>query len=217
MHYTVYRTTNLINGKTYIGVHATEDPNDPYLGSGQVLKAAIRKHGKAAFRKEILFVFDNPKAMSDKESELVTRDFVDREDTYNLVPGGKQGDSWYQSRKGMVYLSEVQSERGKKGNAATRRLWDTSPEWRKRYQSALSVAQKRKGNQKHATFNFEGRRHSEETLQKMRASAAGREGEKNPSFGTKWVCSPSGEQRKIPASELQQYLTAGWKRGRGRL
>lgn len=32
MHYTVYQTTNLINSKIYVGVHATEDLNDSYLG-----------------------------------------------------------------------------------------------------------------------------------------------------------------------------------------
>lgn len=37
----VYMTTNLVNGKRYIGQHTTENLNDGYLGSGKILKNAI--------------------------------------------------------------------------------------------------------------------------------------------------------------------------------
>jgi len=49
MHYIVYKTTNLINKKIYIGIHSTENINDGYLGSGTALKRAIAKHGKENF------------------------------------------------------------------------------------------------------------------------------------------------------------------------
>ncbi len=41
MKYVVYKTTNLVNSKYYIGVHRTNDPNDDYLGSGNLIKRAI--------------------------------------------------------------------------------------------------------------------------------------------------------------------------------
>ena len=41
--YTVYKTTNLINGSIYIGVHKTSNINDTYIGSGKLLKSAIKK------------------------------------------------------------------------------------------------------------------------------------------------------------------------------
>ena len=44
MYYFIYRTTNLINGKYYIGQHHTEDLNDGYLGSGRVFIQAIKKY-----------------------------------------------------------------------------------------------------------------------------------------------------------------------------
>jgi hypothetical protein len=45
-HY-IYKTTNLINGKIYIGKRSHKNPEkDKYLGSGNVLKQAISKYGK---------------------------------------------------------------------------------------------------------------------------------------------------------------------------
>ena len=54
--YIVYKITNQINGKFYIGVHATSDVNDGYMGSGKYLKRAQNKHGIENFTKEILLL-----------------------------------------------------------------------------------------------------------------------------------------------------------------
>ena len=91
MLYTVYRTTNLLNGKTYIGKHQTLDADDSYLGSGVFIQRAIRKYGRANFRKDILFVLASEEEMNLKEAELVTEEFVSRDDTYNIGVGGQGG------------------------------------------------------------------------------------------------------------------------------
>ena len=46
MNYTIYKTTNTVNNKIYIGKHQTENINDSYLGSGISLERAINKYGK---------------------------------------------------------------------------------------------------------------------------------------------------------------------------
>lgn len=90
--YYVYKTTNLINDKIYIGVHKSEDiENDTYLGSGYILVKAIKHHGKDNFKREILFEFNTDEEAFAKEKEIVNEDFVARRDTYNTALGGHGG------------------------------------------------------------------------------------------------------------------------------
>jgi len=88
MYYTIYKTTNLINNKIYIGLHQATNPYDSYLGSGKLLKKAIKKYGKQNFNKEVLHIFLSRKEMVNMEKELVNKDFINRSDTYNLNLGG---------------------------------------------------------------------------------------------------------------------------------
>ena len=54
MEHVVYRITNMINGKKYIGKHSTTDVYDGYFGSGVAIKQAINKYGIDNFKKEII-------------------------------------------------------------------------------------------------------------------------------------------------------------------
>lgn len=98
MFYTIYKVTNLINNKIYIGKHQTKNPHDSYYGSGYMIAAAIEKYGKENFKKEILFIFETEQEMNNKEKELITEEFVSREDTYNLGVGG-QGGPHFKNKK----------------------------------------------------------------------------------------------------------------------
>jgi len=90
-YYYLYQITNLVNAKIYVGVHKTNNLDDGYMGSGKVIQAAIKKHGIINFQKDILEFFDNPKDMYAREKEVVTADFLLREDVYNLRRGGHGG------------------------------------------------------------------------------------------------------------------------------
>lgn len=50
-YHVVYKTTNTLNNKIYVGLHSTNNINDNYIGSGYVLKDAIKKYGKSKFKK----------------------------------------------------------------------------------------------------------------------------------------------------------------------
>jgi hypothetical protein len=98
-HNIVYKTTNLVNGKIYIGVHGTDDLEDGYLGTGRIIKKAIKKYGKENFKREILFNFDNPDEAYKKEKELVTEKFVKNPNTYNLFMGGLGGRKFTEDQR----------------------------------------------------------------------------------------------------------------------
>jgi len=89
--YIIYKTTNLINKKIYIGQHKCHSLDDGYLGSGVYLQAAIEKYGKINFKREVLFTYDNFEDMNKKETELVTEEFVACDSNYNLATGGSNG------------------------------------------------------------------------------------------------------------------------------
>lgn len=92
-NYIVYKTTNILNNKYYIGVHSQEGKDfDGYLGSGNVLKQSISKYGKENFLRETLYSFDNEKDAYSKEKELVTLDLVSDPNCYNLKIGGLGGN-----------------------------------------------------------------------------------------------------------------------------
>lgn len=94
MYHFVYETTNLVNGKKYIGKHSSEDLNDDYLGSGIALKRSVTKYGKDSFKREILRQFVTSEDAFLYEAELVTQDLVNNPNYYNMILGGDGGNPY---------------------------------------------------------------------------------------------------------------------------
>ena len=71
-YYGIYKITNLVNGKMYIGQHVTSNLDDGYMGSGKIILCAIKKYGVENFRKEWLGFYEDK-----KELDYMERVFVD--------------------------------------------------------------------------------------------------------------------------------------------
>ncbi len=104
--YIVYETTNLVNGKIYVGIHKTADPDkfDGYIGNGiyvtqpytyqyskTAFQCAVKKYGPKNFRRKTLAIFDTEQEASDLEEQIVNEKFLERSDVYNMVLGGLGG------------------------------------------------------------------------------------------------------------------------------
>ena len=107
MFYYLYKITNLINNKVYIGIHRTKNLNDGYMGSGKLLNAAFLKYGKENFKKEILETFDNETDMVNREIEIVTEDFIKSGISYNIMPGGRFGS---EEKNGLTFKGRKHSQ-----------------------------------------------------------------------------------------------------------
>lgn len=91
MYHYVYQTTNVLNGKIYIGKHSAKSLDDGYKGSGKHLNHARKKHGEENFKVEILKFFDTSEDAFEYEKLLVNEEFIKRKDTYNSQLGGHGG------------------------------------------------------------------------------------------------------------------------------
>lgn len=203
-YYYLYKITNKVNGKIYVGVHKTTNMNDGYMGSGKIISQAISKYGLDNFEKEVLETFDTAEAMYAREKEVVTSDFLLREDVYNVRRGGNGGFDWINTNIDLVI-------RNKKTNA--NRNYNDGV-YRNNQSKAQSQSNKKRGVKpsfggKHADWT--GRRHTTETKKKQ--SVIRKEyhkHHKNPSTGTRWI-TDERINRKI-----QKYdpIPFGWRLGR---
>lgn len=85
----IYKTTNLINGKIYIGQHRCSEFDKKYFGSGYVLKQAISKYGIDNFVCEVLEWCDNDDDLDRREIFWISYyNSIDRSVGYNISNGG---------------------------------------------------------------------------------------------------------------------------------
>lgn len=217
MFYTIYKITNKVNGKVYIGKHQTKDLTDGYMGSGKHLKNAIKKYGLENFEKEILFVFDNEVDMNTKEAELVTSDFVKEDTNYNLCPGGKGGFGFINEN---ILTTEDRKTNGRigglKGGATHSEKIKTNEEYRNDFDDRLKVMNEKSIEArkiKYPNGTFSGKSHSEEWKQNHSSIMKEKsKGANNSNYGKKYIYSLTEKRSKtIPKDDP---VPEGWKLGR---
>ena len=153
--YCIYRITNLINGKTYIGQHKYKKLDDDYMGSGKILKQAYTKYGIENFKKEIICKNVQYKATIDDMEKFYIK--KEREQNpngcYNIADGGYGGGN-----------------KGKHLSEETKKNLSEALKGKKR--GPFSEETKRKMSEAH-----KGMQPSEETRKKM---SEARKGKKKP-------------------------------------
>lgn len=203
MYYTIYKITNTINDKFYIGAHATKNLEDGYMGSGHALSRAKTKYGIENFTKEILYIFEDEKTMYAKEKEIVTEDFCNQKDNYNVRIGGYGGFNHINSNP--EKYRAVRSARAKLLAAREDNPFK-DPEWQRKHNSM---------NNPDIVKSLCERAHSPIATAKRKATYKEnkhQQGEKNSQFGRYWISNPvTKEVRRITASDV---IPNGWVKGK---
>jgi len=181
----IYKTTNLINGKVYIG--KDKHNNNHYLGSGKVLKQAIEKYGKENFIKEIIEECYDEKIWLEREIYWI-RYFSSINECYNIALGGNGGDtiSNNPNKKG-IYERKRETEESKPNNEKEDRIKKISDSMKNRWSevrqtnpdSIIERNKKISNSQKGVSKPIEQVNKQKET-KKINGTS---KGEKNPMFG----------------------------------
>lgn len=165
MYFLIYKITNTLNEKFYIGKHKTDTIEDGYMGSGVALKAAYKKYGKEFFRKEILHYCDTESDMYALERRIVNEDMINDPKCYNMRIGGEGGFSREEALRGsqLSCRSEAFYSAMKERRGIPNAKWANDKEYHKQISSKGGQASKEK---------TKGTRISEETLEKRRKTLA---------------------------------------------
>lgn len=202
----IYKTIDTRNNNFYVGMHSTDDLNDGYIGSGTRLKHLIHKHGKDIFTFEILEFLPNRHLLKIREQEIITQDFLLVEKCMNLKPDGSGG---FKNKEHQFKCSQA-------AGIKHREKMINDEEYRKKISQQTSESNKIRyirGDIKSwkDTFNWTGKKHSEDTKIKIgKINSIKQKGENNSQFGTCWITNGM-ENKKIKNTET---VPLGWKLGR---
>lgn len=202
----IYKTTNLINQKYYIGMHSTNNIDDGYLGSGKKLYYAIKKYGKENFKREIIEYLHDRNSLALRESEIVNKDLLQDDLCMNLILGGYDG---YKSNS-LYFSMKIQKDSIYKENYSKICIERNKLIWQN-----IEYKEQRLKSDFYKGKIWKGRHHSNETKLLMSKNRKGRSGSKginNPCYGTCWVMKDNISKR-IKREELDNYLQNGWIKG----
>jgi group I intron endonuclease len=156
----IYKTTNLTNGKIYIGKSSKNDPL--YLGSGAILKEAIQKYGVENFKKEIIEHCDDALVNEREIFWIESLRARERGVGYNIAAGGRGGDTTSTHPNKDEILK-------KRTHGLVKWHESMTADEKGEFSKKISDAKRGRSNGR------KGYTHPEETIEKMRTTALSRE------------------------------------------
>jgi len=219
MYYTVYKITNKINGKEYIGAHKTSNLNDDYMGSGKHLVNSHKKYGLDNFSKEIIFRAVSSDIMYWVERMLVDEEYVARKDTYNLKLGGEGGFDYLNSTEfnnisHTVEHMKMMSKAGEENRKKKLAELHSDIVWKNSFKENCSKGQKLSYENGRISVLL-GKARSEEIKNKTKQTfldIGHQKVEKNSQFGTMWIYSLELKENK--SIQKGEQIPDGWLKGR---
>jgi group I intron endonuclease len=201
----IYKTTNLLSGKYYIGMHSTDNLNDGYMGSGKRLRRSLNKYGIENHKVEILEFVNSRKELIEKEKEIVNLNEIAKEECMNITVGGEGG-----------FISEVGYKKGaKKMNEIINKRKKEDPIFYNKWKA--SMVEKLKERHKEGKIRhdgFLGKSHTEDTKKLMSERKKDiYKGELHPQYGMFWI-TKDGVNKKIKKEAFEFYINDGWIKGR---
>ena len=210
MHYLIYKITNTINNKFYVGKHKTADKDDDYFGSGVLLERAIKKYGKECFTKEITYECKSEEEMNEMETDIVDEEFIARLDTYNIMLGGQGGWSYVQQNR-LNHNEKAKAAHQKSIKIARLAKVEKAKEPNHQEEQNQKVSNGLKFYYTQHKNPFDGRTHTAETRKKMSDARKGKvDGKKNPSYGKHWITNGL-VSKLVPKTDA---LPRGFEKGR---
>lgn len=236
----IYLTTNLLNGKKYIGKHKASIFNEEYLGSGKIIRQAVLKNGRENFTVKCLHECETEEELNELEKFYIKK-YNAQEDSnfYNISEGGENG---------RAMLGKHQSDYQKEKASQVHKGRTRSQETRERIKAGIQNMSEEKKllRQQHASDSHKGKKHTEEqkerisnTLKQLYAEGkivngclgkpAWNKGKKmteeqlknhHYSKGMIGIYYPEGDNnnkvKMVPPEQLEEWLALGWKKGYGR-
>ena len=200
--YYIYRITNKINGKTYIGQHKYKKLNDSYMGSGILIKKAIKKHGIENFEKEILYSrIQYKETADDMEKFAIAKERAIGKAEYNISDGGQGG--------GALCKGKTPWNKGKK---MSEEFCKKNSEAHKGNKSHLGKHHSEETKMKLSEIN-RGKRHSEETKKKISETYKRKyqTGEIKPSCSKGMLGKKHSEESRKKISEAKKRMVSPFK------
>ena len=226
----IYKTTNLINNKKYIGKKQSEKFVQEYLGSGRNIRYAIKKYGFENFEVEVLEECNSLEELNECEIKWIAFYGANKSSEFYKIASGGDGGALISDLKNREpeaykkFIEKCKERTGEKnpnyGNGEKIK-GDNNPSKRKEVRERLSKTSSGKNNamygvrrERHPMY---GKKHSEETKQKIREATIkyfdkkGRKPKKNPITKEEFskICSKAQQKRYENPEERKKMAKYG--------